>query len=81
MLYADQLPLLPDDTHLSLRIFLDGTVAEAYWQGGRVAMTIPSSAVDSVSISTDAGAAQLINATSWSMGSVYTTVEDVLGRA
>ena len=43
---TDTLQLLPanvagGDTSVELRVFVDNTVVEAYWQGGRVAMTIP----------------------------------------
>jgi hypothetical protein len=46
--------------------------------GGRVAMTIPTSAVQSVSIATSDAPAQLRAAASWGVGSIYTSTERVL---
>ena len=63
-----------------MRVLLDGTVAEAYWQGGRVAMTVPTSAVESVAISSSGTPAKLLGANSYSMGDVHTTVQDVLRK-
>ena len=37
----DSVDMLSTDTHITLRLFLDTAVAEAYFMGGRVAMTIP----------------------------------------
>jgi hypothetical protein len=37
MVSSDQVPLLADDTELTMRVFLDGSVAEAYWMGVRAA--------------------------------------------
>lgn len=36
----NNLRMLPTDTTISLRIFVDGTIAEVYWQDGRVAQTV-----------------------------------------
>lgn len=33
------LQLLPHEAHLNIRIYIDNTMAEAFWQGGRVVMT------------------------------------------
>lgn len=77
MVSSDQVPLLADDTELTMRVFLDGSVAEAYWMGGRVAMTIATLPVASVTITADA-AATLANATSYAMGDIHTTKEAVL---
>jgi hypothetical protein len=77
-LYSDTLPLLSDDDHLSLRIFLDGTIAEAYWQAGRVAMTLPTTAAEVVILSSSDASVRLLNASSYSMGSAYTSADRVL---
>ena len=37
----DSVDMLSTDTHITFRLFLDTAVAEAYFMGGRVAMTIP----------------------------------------
>eukprot|EP01043_Picozoa_sp_COSAG02_P012017 COSAG02_NODE_455_length_21984_cov_4.049760_3_plen_226_part_00 len=76
----DVVSMLASDTHISVRLFLDTAVAEAYFMGGRVAMTIPvaASTTDwSVSIGAST-VATLINATSWGMSSIYVTKEEVL---
>ena len=76
---SDELPLLPDDKELILRVFLDGTVAEAYWMGGRVAMTVDTKPTDAVSIAASA-AATLTEATVFAMQDIHTTVDDVLAQ-
>ncbi len=76
----DAVSMLASDTHISIRIFLDTAVAEAYFMGGRVAMTIPVAASTTnwgVSIGAST-ATTLINATSWGMSSIYVTKEEVL---
>ena len=77
---TDTVTMLDSDTHIAVRLFLDTAVAEAYFMGGRVAMTIPvaASTTDwSVAIGASA-AARLSNATSWGMSSIYVTKEEVL---
>ncbi len=76
----DAVSMLASDTHISVRLFLDTAVAEAYFMGGRVAMTIPVAASTTdwdVSIGAST-ATTLINATSWGMSSIYVTKEEVL---
>ena len=76
----DVVSMLASDTHISVRLFLDTAVAEAYFMGGRVAMTIPVAASTTdwdVSIGASA-ATTLANATSWGMSSIYVTKEEVL---
>ena len=93
--YTDVFTLLPTDTHLNLRLFLDGNtrvggphggsgaqyaVAEAYFQHGRVVLTMPlngSCTVDAslpcawdVAISTPTGAMSL-NATAYELDSIW----------
>jgi hypothetical protein len=77
----DVVSMLGSDTHISIRLFLDTAVAEAYFMGGRVAMTIPVAASTSdwgVSIGSSAAGTTLSNATSWGMSSIYVTKEEVL---
>ena len=64
-----------------MRIFLDGSVAECYWQGGRVAMTVPirgHGAIDSIGFVTDKGEVELTGAVSYGMSDIHTTTEEVL---
>jgi hypothetical protein len=75
--FADTVPLLADDTHIAMRVFLDNVVAECYWQGGRVAMTVPSKPVTSASLSAT-GQVVLLNATAYGMGEIMTTKDEVL---
>eukprot|EP00937_MAST-01D_sp_MAST-1D-sp2_P004367 g4367.t1 len=78
---TDDLPLLPDDKDITLRIFLDGTVAEAYWMGGRVAMTVDAAAAIAARVSASGGAgATLSAAVVHAMGDIHTSVESVLAQ-
>ena len=73
--------MLSSDKHIAVRLFLDTAVVEAYFMGGRVAMTIPVSPNTSdwsVALEADAAGAVLLNATSWRMGGIYVTREEVL---
>jgi len=78
--HTDTLYLLPTDTHLSIRLFLDSIVAEAYWMDGRVAMTAQIAPVvgGSVAITASADGATLVNATAWNMTNIWTTKEAIL---
>ena len=78
----DTLRLLHNDTSLELRLFLDHEVVEAYWQGGRVAMTVSARLTQStaITLATDTVGAQLhvSNVTAWEMGSAWVTAEEAL---
>ena len=75
---TDVLPMLATDTTVSLRILLDADIAEAYFQRGRVAMTveIPRSRYTAKVLASPT--ARLINASSWQMGSIWHSREQVL---
>lgn len=86
LVVRDELRLLPEDDEIRLRIFVDGTMAEAFWQGGRVVLTSDSgrvqpsrprdAAVDVVAL---AGAAvYLRNATVHAVGSIWVPPESLL---
>ena len=75
--FADVVPVLADDETLELRVFLDDSVAEAYWMGGRTAMTIPTSAVSKVGLSASSPVT-VLNGTSFQMGDIHTTTDAVL---
>merc|ERR1712194_587490 len=89
----DVVPLLPSDTELELRLFLDSNtagnksfgVAEAYFMGGRVAMTVPldmsalsGSSAWKATVAATSGSVTVLNGTSWSLSSIWVTPEDVL---
>eukprot|EP01045_Picozoa_sp_COSAG04_P006820 COSAG04_NODE_342_length_16268_cov_11.873214_19_plen_151_part_00 len=75
---TDVLPMLATDTTISLRILLDADIAEAYFQRGRVAMTveIPRSRYTAKVLASPS--ARLINASSWQMGSIWHSRDQVL---
>eukprot|EP01052_Picozoa_sp_SAG31_P016645 SAG31_NODE_1109_length_9860_cov_22.119353_8_plen_541_part_00 len=74
------LRLLPTDKTLELRLFVDQTVAESYYQGGRVAYT---SSVRSVDLNADAFISSntsiiVLNATAWQMGDQWISEAELL---
>jgi sucrose-6-phosphate hydrolase SacC (GH32 family) len=75
----DTLKLLDSDKTIDVRLYVDNTFAEVYFQGGRVAMTVntpPSDDADvTLSSSTDGVTA---TATAWSVSSIWVTPEEVL---
>ena len=81
---TDTLRLLNDDKVLELRLLLDHTITEAYWQGGRVAMTAASPLTNSTSLSifTDTAdiSLEVLNVYAWEMGSAWISNEDALRR-
>jgi sucrose-6-phosphate hydrolase SacC (GH32 family) len=100
--YTDSFDLLPSDTDLEVRLFLDGNtraggeqyaVAEAYFQHGRVAMTMPinascTSSATATACSWDAAisasgksATVVKKATSYQLGSIWVSEEQVLRDA
>lgn len=78
--FTDELRLLPDERQVSLSLFFDHTIAEAYFNG-RVGMTLPLDGCDDgrveLEVSADSGVS-LANATVWSVGSIWVTPEEVL---
>merc|ERR1712151_1002798 len=66
----DTLNLLESDESIDVRLYVDNTFTEVYFQGGRVAMTINTPATDAVDV--DA------TATVWSVSSIWVTPEDVM---
>ena len=74
------LRLLPTEDTLELRLFVDQTVAESYYQGGRVAYT---SSVRSLDPAADAFLSSntsivVMNATLWEMGDQWISEEELL---
>lgn len=74
------LQLLPTDSMLELRLFVDQTLAESYYQGGRVAYT---SSVTSIDLKAQAQVSSntsvwVINATAWEMQDHWISEEELL---
>lgn len=74
---SEPLQLLPDDEMLTVRIFLDGSAGEVFFQGGRVVATVGIHATDALEIMAS-GAVKLTRAISYGMASIYTSAEEVL---
>ena len=76
---TDTLSLLPSDSTLELTLFIDNTFTEAFWMGGRVAMTIvtpASGGKEDVTVrASEPGVTA--NATAWEVGSIWVTPEEV----
>lgn len=77
---SDQLKLSPSDTTIDMRLFVDNTFTEAYWMGGRVAMTTTTRASKAagMSVSADKAGITLAHAKAWKVGSIWVTPEDVI---
>ena len=90
--FKDRLRLLHDEESVTLRLFLDHTITEAYWQQGRVAMTVSSPltpSTTSIALRTNATASgdaeqeqSLVveSATAWSMAPAWISNEEALSR-
>ena len=76
---TDVLHLLPSDKTIEIALYVDNTFTEAFWMGGRVAMTMvtkSSGGRDDVTV----GASQPLvtaSATAWSVGSIWVSPETV----
>ena len=82
---GDSLKLSPSDKTLDVRIFVDNVMSEAYFMGGRVAMTVPSfmpknlpAAGPGMSVSANRAGASLVSATAWAVESIWVSKEEVL---
>eukprot|EP00940_MAST-03C_sp_MAST-3C-sp2_P000798 g798.t1 len=79
----DTLTLLSNDTSLEIRLIMDRTITEAFFQRGAVAMTIPTPLENATSIelSTDTAGAvlKIYNVSAWRMRSAWVSNEEVLG--
>merc|ERR1712194_448510 len=77
-----RLPLLPSDTEIDIRVFVDNTVVEVFWLGGRSVMTVDASAASigtELSVCTYEGSDVTVkSASAWEMGSAWVTPEEVL---
>ena len=84
---TDTLRLLPAEDTIEVRVFVDNVVAEVYWQGGRVVMTVPTrstcsgpSCAADMTIRADQSGITLVSADAWAMGSIWQSVEEVLAK-
>ena len=76
---TDTLRLSPRDRSISLRLYVDNTLCEAYWQGGRVAMTMTTPASREAAAAVLATQpATLVSARAWRVGSIWVSPEEVL---
>ena len=82
--FSSELRLLPDEKQLTLRLFFDHTIVEAYWQE-RVAMTLPLSTVDwegtdaELALSTTT-TGFVVKAQVWSVGSMWVAPREILAQ-
>ena len=77
--YVPPMSLLPGDKTIDLALYVDNTFTEAYWMGGRVAMTVDtetSGGHDDVTISASRSGTT-VSATVWQVGSIWVTPEAV----
>lgn len=77
---GESLRLLPSEKTLTVDVFVDGFIIEAYFQNGRLARTLTASAASprGVTVVASKATATLERATVWSMNSIWVTKEDVL---
>lgn len=68
------------DKSVTIRVFTDNTVAECFWQGGRVAMTVPLTltAKSSISVAAAVGAVTFEKASVWRVQSIWVSPQEVL---
>ena len=75
------------ETTATLRVFVDASFAEAYWQNGRVAMTIGAWPLDVANLKVAAAAifstapVNVVSATAWAVKSIWVSPEDVVSTA
>ena len=79
-----KLPLLKTEKEIELILYVDQTVVEAYYQGGRVAFTdhVPTNLllpkgnnkVQGVEIFASGPGVTVLNATVWKMGDIWTDI-------
>lgn len=81
------LPLLPGDTAVDVRVFVDNTFLEVFVMGGRVALTLPinsgaEAGAAGVTLTAAAGAdADLTRVNVWHMNGIWVSPESVLAAA
>jgi sucrose-6-phosphate hydrolase SacC (GH32 family) len=76
---TDTLSLLPSDNTIDLTLYVDNTMTEAFWMGGRTAMTIvtgTSHGADDITFGASEPGA-IVSATAWKVGSIWVTPDVV----
>jgi hypothetical protein len=84
-----ELALLPSDQEIELRIFVDHTISEVYFQNGRVALTTPLSADVEGGSSTafaafnrgETGEVELASAAAWALDTIWVQPQQVINGA
>merc|ERR1711907_843698 len=78
---TQSLKLLARDDTLDVQLYVDNTFTEAFWMGGRVAMTSvtkQSSALEAdVTVSANVSGVKLVSAKVWEVESIWVTPEQV----
>lgn len=74
------LNLLPSDTEIELRVFVDNTFVEAYWMDGRVAMTstLISQHMSGMSLFADDGEVTASSTQVWSMKNIWVSADELI---
>lgn len=76
----DTLQLSPTDTNVTIRVFVDHTMAEGFWQGGRVAMTRQvdgNKSAAAMALYSDTAGVEA-EAEAWAMEDCWITKEELL---
>ena len=69
----------PRDSSLTLRLFVDHTLSEAYWQGGRAVMSVPVATTSEAVIELGATAAATLRTLhAWRIGAIWVGTDEVL---
>ena len=75
---TDTLWMSPSDKTITLRVYVDNTFSEAYWMGGRVAMTINTGGTPEASMAvTASAAATLVSAKAFAVKPIWITEAEV----
>ena len=78
---TDELKLSPAETSIAIRVFVDQTFAEAYFQNGRSVLTVSvePSVVASVALAVTAGSNSVVaeSARAWSVKGIWASAEQV----
>eukprot|EP00294_Goniomonas_avonlea_P016037 CAMPEP_0114543504 /NCGR_PEP_ID=MMETSP0114-20121206/2390_1 /TAXON_ID=31324 /ORGANISM="Goniomonas sp, Strain m" /LENGTH=606 /DNA_ID=CAMNT_0001727845 /DNA_START=18 /DNA_END=1838 /DNA_ORIENTATION=+ len=76
---TDTLSLLPTETELDVRVFVDNTFLEVFWMSGRVAMTVPLKHINQQAgmtvFTTEDVVASSVSA--WTMSSIWVPAEEI----
>jgi beta-fructofuranosidase len=76
---VDTLKISPNDRSITLRVYVDNTFCEAYWQHGRVAMTITTAATTEATMSVmSTDSVSLESAKAWRVNSIWVSPKDVI---